>query len=134
MAIMALGQFVFTLSDLAFNELQRQRQWNYAENAVATGRAKKQYIGQGEENITLNGNIYQEHGMGKRESLDELATMADSGQGYTLVDGSGYIYGVYIITGLDETKSFLIEVGVPRKIDFSLKLVRVDDDKISMQN
>lgn len=131
MAIMALGQFVFTLSDLAFNELQRQRQWNYAENAVAKGRAKKQFIGHGEENITLNGNVYEEHGFGKRQALDDLSSMADSGQGYTLVDGSGYVYGMYIITSLDETKSILIELGVPRKIDFSIKLVRVDDDKIA---
>lgn len=101
--LMVLGQFVFQPDTLSFNELQRQCAWNYADNAVASGRSKKQFIGAGEDNVTLNGLVVQEHGVGTRDGIEQLADMADSGQSYVLMDGSGYLYGVYIITGIDET-------------------------------
>lgn len=124
--LMALGQFVFTPTILAHHQLQRQRSWKYADNNVARGRSKKQFIGVDNDDITLQGNIYQEHQLGMRQSIDDLATMADTGNGYMLVDGSGYIYGMYVIDSLDETKTILTELGVSRKIDFTIKLSRVD--------
>lgn len=82
------------------------------------------------ENVSLSGLIYEVQGFGQRQSVDDLAIMADRGAAYTLVDGSGYLYGVYIIEGIDETRSVLLFNGVPRKIDFGIKLTRVDDDRV----
>lgn len=131
--LMCLGQFPFTTDTLTFTEIQRQRSWQYADNAVAKGRKKRQFIGPGDDIITLPGVIYQEYGFGNRFSIDELASMADSGQGFVLVDGSGYLYGVYTIDNIDETKQVLLFNGVPRKIDFTIKLTRVDDERIEQQ-
>lgn len=128
--LMAFGQFVFETDTLSFTELQRQRSWNHASNPVAKGRAKRQYIGVGDETVNLSGLIYEAQGFGKRQSVDDLAMMADRGTAYTLVDGSGYLYGVYIIEGLDDSRSILLFNGVPRKIDFAIKLTRVDDDRV----
>ncbi len=97
---------------------------------MASGRKKRQFIGPGEEKISLPCLIYQEHGFGRRQSLDDLAAMADRGAGYTLCDGSGYLYGVYTIDSIDETRQILIFNGLPRKIDCTIRLTRVDDDKI----
>lgn len=127
---LCIGQFVFTPDDLSFTELQRQRAWNYADNSVASGRARKQFIGAGEDSITLNGIVYQEHGFGTREAIEDLADLASTGQGYVVMDGSGYLYGVYVIDSISESKSILVFQGVPRKIDFSVTLKRVDDDRI----
>ncbi|ENX35793.1 phage tail protein [Acinetobacter courvalinii] len=131
--LMCLGQFPFTTDTLTFTEIQRQRSWQYADNAVAKGRKKRQFIGSGDDIITLPGVIYQEYGFGNRFSIDELASMADSGQGFVLVDGSGYLYGVYTIDNIDETKQVLLFNGVPRKVDFTIKLTRVDDERIEQQ-
>lgn len=128
--LMAFGQFVFETDTLSFTELHRQRTWNHASNPVAKGRAKRQYLGVGDETVNLSGLIYEVQGFGQRQSVDDLAIMADRGAAYTLVDGSGYLYGVYIIEGIDETRSVLLFNGVPRKIDFSLKLTRVDDERV----
>ena len=128
--LMSLGQFIFKTDTLTVNEIQRQRAWNYAENSVAVGRAKKQFMGAGADNISLPGLIYEEHGFGKRIALDQLATLADQGEGLVLMDGTGYLYGVYVIDSIDETKSILLFEGVPRKIDFTLSLSRIDDDRI----
>jgi len=127
--LMSLGQFIFKTSTLAFQEIQRQRSWSYAENAVANGRAKKQFTGAGSDTVTMPGLIF-----GTRFALDELASMADTGQGYVLMDGSGYLYGVFVIDSIDETKSILMDNGVPRKVDYTLKLSRVDDERIEMQS
>ena len=87
----------------------------------------------GEDSVTLPGLIYEEYGFGSRFALDDLASMADTGQGFVLMDGSGYLYGVYVIDSIDETKSFLVDNGVPRKVDYTLKLSRADDDRIENQ-
>lgn len=132
--LMSLGQFLFKTSTLAFQEIQRQRAWNYADNAIAFGRAKKQFMGAGEDTVTLPGLIYEEYGFGSRFALDEVANMADTGQGFVLMDGSGYLYGVYVINSIDETKSILLDNGVPRKVDYTLKLSRTDDERIETQS
>lgn len=131
--LMSLGQFIFKTSTLAFQEIQRQRAWNYADNSVVFGRPKKQFTGAGEDSVTLPGLIYEEYGFGTRFALDELASMADTGQGYVLMDGSGYLYGVFVIDSIDETKSILMDNGVPRKIDYTFKLSRTDDERIENQ-
>ena len=133
MILMSLGQFIFQTSTLAFQQIQRQRAWNYASNVVALGRAKKQFTGAGEDTVTLPGLIYEEYGFGCRYAIDELASMASTGQGFVLMDGSGYLYGVYVIDNIDETKTYLLDNGVPRKVDFTIKLSRTDDERIEEQ-
>lgn len=131
--LMCLGQFPFTTDTLTFTQIQRQRSWQYADNSVAKGRKKRQFIGSGDDTVSLPGLIYQEHGIGNRFAIDDLAAMADTGQGFVLVDGSGYLYGVFTIDSIDETKEVLLFDGVPRKIDFTIKLTRVDDERIEQQ-
>lgn len=128
--ILSLGQFVFNVDTMTFNEIQRSRSWSYGSNSIAQGRDQHQFTGAGEETITIPFMIYQSHGFGDRQSIDDLSEMADSGSGYVLIDGSGYIYGVFSITSLDETRSHITNIGVARKIDGTMKLMRVDDDRI----
>ena len=128
--ILSLGQFVFSVDTLTFNELQRSRSWSFANNDIAQGRPQYQFTGVGEETISIPFLIYQEHGFGNRQSVDDLAEMADTGAGYVLIDGSGYIYGVFAIDSVDDNRSFLTINGVPRKVDGTLKLTRVDDNRI----
>ena len=128
--ILSLGQFVFSVDTLTFNELQRSRSWSFASNDIAQGRPQYQITGTGEETISIPFLIYQEHGFGNRQSVDDLAEMADTGAGYVLIDGSGYIYGVFAIDSIDDNRSFLTINGVPRKVDGTLKLTRVDDNRI----
>lgn len=128
--ILSLGQFVFNVDTMTLAEIQRSRSWSHASNPIAQGRDQHQFTGAGEETITIPFMIYQSHGFGNRQSIDDLSEMADSGSGYVLIDGSGYIYGVFAITSLDETRSHITNIGVARKIDGTMKLMRVDDDRI----
>lgn len=128
--LLSLGQFVFSVDTITYSELQRSRSWYHASNSIAQGRDQHQFTGVGEETVTIPFMIYQSHGFGNRQSIDDLSEMADSGSGYVLIDGSGYIYGVFSITAIDETRSHMTNRGVARKIDGTMKLVRVDDDRI----
>lgn len=128
--ILSLGQFVFSTDTLTFGELQRSRSWDFGKNDIAQGRPQYQFTGVGEETISIPFLIYQEHGFGKNQSIDDLAQMADTGGGYVLIDGTGYIYGVFVISSLDDTRSYMDFYGTPKKIDGTLKLVRVDDGRI----
>ncbi|RKU01815.1 oxidoreductase [Burkholderia sp. Nafp2/4-1b] len=125
--LMSLDQFVFSLTTAPFSELQRRRNWKHARHARVGVRDARQYTGQGDDTITLNGLVAPES-IGSIASIARLAEMADTGDAYVLVDGLGNVYGAYLITGLDETQTHHTADGIPRKIAFTLTLERVDDD------
>lgn len=124
--MMCLGQFVFSLNTLAFNELQRQTSWRHAATSRVGTRAAHQYLGPGDDTITLPGTILPE--FGQRVSLDRIDQMADTGQAHVLVDGTGRVYGQFVITDKTETASYFDQVGTPKRIEFSITLKRVDDN------
>jgi len=124
--MMALGLFVFSLPTAAYQQLQRQRAWQHASHARIGTRAAYQYTGLGEESIRLSGLIAPDI-TGTAASLDELQTLADAGQPLPLVDGTGKVYGAYVIDRLNETQRLFFPDGRARKIEFELSLLRVDD-------
>jgi phage protein U len=128
--LMALDQFVFGLDTLAFQELQRQTQWKHRRSSRINARDANQYLGPGEDTITLSGVLAPEL-TGDLASLVELRQMADAGAAYAMVDGAGTVYGAFIIEGLTEGQTLHYEDGVPRRVEFSISLSRTDDDKAS---
>lgn len=54
--------------------------------------------------------------------------MAYTGLAWPLIDGIGSIYGMYVITGLQETHQEFDRYGKAKKIEFTLSLQRVDED------
>jgi phage protein U len=125
--MMSLGQFVFSLSTLAYQELQRRTSWKHASTSRVGGRNARQFTGPGDDTITLTGWFAPDQGIGKLASLTELRTMADEGDAYALVDGTGTVYGAFVIEGLDEGQSLHQKDGTPRRVEFTLNLTRVDD-------
>lgn len=128
--LMALGQFVFQLSTLAYHELQRASEWRHASNSRVGARPAMQYIGPGDDTITITGTLVPEIA-GSRDSLPQLRRMADAGDAYAMVDGTGAVFGAWVITGLNETGSAFVNVGVARKTDFTLTLKHADDDQVA---
>jgi len=125
--MMSFGTFVFSLSTAAYNQLQRQMQWRHSSSERLGARAARQFVGVGDETIDLQGTIAGEL-TGDIHSLDVLRELADEGRPQSLVEGTGVVYGSYIINSLNETKKELFADGTPRLIDFQLQLTRVDDE------
>ncbi|WP_079218129.1 phage tail protein [Herbaspirillum robiniae] len=128
--MMVLGMFVFSLPTLAYQELQRQTQWKFASNPRVGLRDAKQYTGKGEDTITLSGWIAPEL-TGSAFSLDALRLMADTGKSWFLIQGTGRIYGSFVIDSMEEGLTELDGDGDPKKISFTIKLTRTDDSVLS---
>lgn len=89
--------------------------------------AKWQYVGAGENQLTQGGLLYPEI-TGGNLSLGAVSTMAYIGLAWPLIDGVGSIYGMYVITGLQETHQEFDRYGKAKKIEFTLSLQRVGED------
>ena len=73
--MMALGQFTFGLDTLAYQDLDRQTAWRHASNSRVGDRPARQFVGAGDDTITLTGVLAPEF-KGSAQSLDTLRTMA----------------------------------------------------------
>lgn len=129
--MMSLGLFVFSMQTLAYNELQRQTDWRHPSNSRVGARAAYQYTGPGEDQITLPGVLLPQLS-GTRTSLDVLREMANTGRAWVLVDGTGRVYGAWIIERLTEGHTLFFGDGAPRRIEFTLSLKRIDEDVTSL--
>lgn len=129
--MLALGMFVFSLSTAAYQELQRQTNWRHASNSRVGAPPALQFVGRGEDTITLPGIILPELA-GSVLSLDALRLMANTGKAWPMVEGTGRIYGLWVIDTLSETKTLFFRDGTPRRIEFTLALKRTDDDRIDL--
>ena len=129
--MLALGMFVFSLSTAAYQELQRQTEWRHASNNRIGTVPARQFLGRGDDTITLPGVILPELA-GSTLSLDAIRLMANTGKAWPMVEGSGRIYGLWIIDSLSETKTLFFRDGTPRRIEFSISLKRIDDDRIDL--
>ena len=129
--MLSLGMFVFSLSTLAYQELQRQTNWRHASNSRVGAPPALQFVGRGDDTITLPGIILPELA-GSVLSLDALRLMANTGKAWPMVEGTGRIYGLWVIESLSETKTVFFRNGTPRRIEFTLTLKRTDDDRIDL--
>lgn len=129
--MMAFGMFVFSLRTAAYQELQRQTDWRHASNNRIGAAPARQFVGRGEDAITLPGIILPELA-GSALSLDALRLMANTGKAWPMVEGSGRIYGLWVLESMSETKTIFFSDGTPRRIEFTLSLKRTDDDRIDL--
>lgn len=129
--MMALGLFVFMRQTLPYQEFQRQTDWRHPTNSRVGARPASQFLGVGDDKITLSGVLVPEIA-GARLSLDLLRLMADQGMAWPLVEGSGRLHGLFVIESLSETGTLHFRDGAPRRIEFSLALKRVDDGLLDL--
>ncbi|MGY0155929.1 phage tail protein [Edwardsiella tarda] len=123
--MMVLGLFVFTLRTVPYQALQYQRNWRHAQNSRVSRRPATQFVGPDNDLLMLSGVLLPEV-TGGYLSLLALEQMAEMGKAWPLIEGSGTIYGMFVIEGLSQTKTDFFQNGVPRRIEFTLALKRVD--------
>lgn len=129
--MMALGMFIFSLPTLAYQELQRQTDWRHPSSSRVGTNPARQFAGRGDDAITLPGVVLPELA-GTPISLDALRYMADTGKAWPLVEGTDRILGIWVIESVTETRTLFFQDGAARRIEFSIKLTRIDDGKIDM--
>ena len=104
--MMTLGLFVFMLETVPYQELQLQRSWRFPSNNRVGFRPSLQFAG---------------------PDNDTLEQIAELGRAWPLIEGSGTIYGMYVIESLSQTKAEFFSNGACRRIEFTLTLKRADE-------
>ncbi|OZU14092.1 phage tail protein [Salmonella enterica subsp. enterica serovar Altendorf] len=122
-----LGLFVFVLQTAPYQQMQQEVSWRHVTNSRVGQRPATQFLGVDEETITLSGELYPEL-TGGTLSLMTLQWMADTGKAWPLIEGTGFIYGMFVITSLSRTRTFFSPNGHASKIKFTLTLKRVDSN------
>ncbi len=129
--MMCLGMFVFGMHTLAYQELQRNTAWRHASTSRVGTNPALQFVGRGDDTIAMPGVLVS--GLtGKQISLDTLRYMADTGKAWALIEGTGRIYGTWVIESITEGRSYFFKDGAARRIEFTINLKRVDDGSLDL--
>lgn len=131
--MMILGMFVFTLKNITYQNLNQKTKWRHASNSRVGTLPAYQFLGRGENTITLSGSIMPGF-KGSPKSLVKLSAMADKGKAYPLINGNGKVYGQYVIDSIEETNTIFFKDGTPRKIEFSIDLIQITTPKVLKDN
>ena len=130
--MMIFGMFVFSLPTATYQSLQRSTSWNHVSNNRVGDMPAYQYVGKGEDTITLDGSIVPE--FGQQLSITALRVMGDTGKSFPLIAGNGKIYGMWKIDSVEETQTYFYKDGLPKKVEFSLKLTKTQTAGVLVGN
>lgn len=124
--MLALGDYRFGIATAAYQDLQRTNAWRWPTVERIGARPASQYVGPGEETIEISGCIYP-HFRGGLGQLEAMRAEAAKGVPLVLVDGTGKVWGKYVITEVREGQKTFFSNGAPRAQDFNLTLQAYGD-------
>jgi phage protein U len=119
--LMALGEYRFSIATAAYQKLERNTAWRWASQDRIGVPPGKQYIGPGDDTLSLDGDIFPGYrgGMGQ---VDSMRSQAGLGQPLPLTTGFGKYLGLWCITSIREGQEALMSDGAPRKMSFTIEL------------
>ena len=126
--MLMLGDYRFSLSTAAYQEWSHSAEYRWPA-AERVGRLPaRQYLGPGPEEIGLSGVIYPYHkgGLGQ---LDAMRGEAGRGKPLLMTDGTGRVWGQWVLTRVEETRRVFQANGTPQRIEFRLQLARYGEDR-----
>lgn len=129
--MLALGLFVFQRQSLPYQNMQRSMGYRWPTNSRVGQRPGRQFMGPDEERVVLSGVLLPEITGGK-VSLLALEVMAAQGRAWPLIGGDGSIYGMFVVNGVTTVSTEFFADGSPRRIEFSVTLLRIDHSLISL--
>ena len=124
--MLTFGAVAFSVSSAAYQELRRATRFRVPVHERVGTQVGYQFTGPGEDSITLSGVIMPTY-RGRPRVLDDLRALAGEGESRLLTSGTGEDFGRWIMQDLTEGRSGLFSTGQPRKIAFTVKLLRDDD-------
>jgi phage protein U len=125
--LMALwGRFPFGINTAAFQELNRDTSWRWPSHELFGQLPTLQFVGPGDDTITLPGVIYPEF-RGGTGQLNAMRAVAAQGLPQLLLDGRGNILGQWVATSISEKQSTFAGFGIPLRQEFTITLKRFPD-------
>ncbi|MCW0137362.1 phage tail protein [Escherichia coli] len=125
--MMIYGMFVFELRTLPHQRLQQNKSWRHVKMNALTVQQAGSISVRGDDRIVLFWCA-----LSANYGWRSVAVAADHAGVYRtprpLIDGVGRIYGMYVLTETNTTRSEFDRCGKAKKIEFSLTLERCDED------
>lgn len=124
--LMTLGDIRFSVNEGAYQTLGRTLEMRVAKLDRAGRQSARQILGE-DETVDIEGTCYpgQRHA---RDRLDGFRAMARTKQPQMLTDGTGAVWGLFVLERVEERGSVIGQGGVPARQDFRLSLGRFGDD------
>lgn len=125
MIMAGLGDFRFSLNSASYDSLKRTSSYRWHKLERFEKRPARQFLGIGDDTITLSGTIYPEF-KGGLEQLDKMRDMAGIGEPLELYFAfdtkKANAMGLWCVDEVEETQTYFHTNGQPRKQDFTLKI------------
>jgi phage protein U len=120
--MMALGAYRFAIGTAAYQQLQQTNEYRWESQERIGRHPAMQFIGAGHTTITLEGAIYPHFKSAGINQIELMRAQAGLGIPLNLISGYGKIFGLFVIMTVDETQTFHLANGAPRKQEFSVEL------------
>ena len=124
--LLALGPHIFEIAPLNFQALERQTEalWpTVARFGQAPGR---QFVGFGENRVTITGLLYPEEFGGRSEFEDIRATQAAARPvmmvGWGASGSAGRVFGKVVILSISDAQSIIARSGQGRRLEYMIEV------------
>lgn len=131
--LLTLGNFVFSVGTAAHQTLERVKNWQWASLDRINAVPLSQFMGTGEETITISGYILPEFAGGFYQ-LERMREIGDLAQPQHLFDGYGEYLGDWVILSVRENGGSYNAAGQPLRMDFTINLRAFPEDGLFSTN
>ena len=104
-----------------FNKLRRSREYRIASHARIERPLAKQWMGQGDYRVELDGVIMTPL-RPVSDLIEQLARQGDQGRHRALATGYGEVLGMFLIEQIMDEQTYFLPNGQPQKYEFNLVL------------
>ena len=125
--MMSIGGFKFGIATAAYEELTQTHSWRWAQQDRIGRKPGQQAVGPDATRLSLKGRVYP-HWNGGLSQVVDLKALGDAMEPHLMVDGTGRVWGKFVITRLSEVQKSVNELGQPRRQDFTLELTEDSPD------
>lgn len=129
MMIWGFALFTLSKSNVSYSNLSSNKNYRHAFNERIGSRASQQFLGAGQETITITGTLVP-FVAGGRLALHRFQSQADSGLPFPLIESNGTVHGFYVITTISTEESEHVKDGRPKVIEYTITFQRVGDDML----
>lgn len=122
-----LGTLTVDTRPFSIDTMERQAGASIVSKPVIGALPPKEFTGEGEDEITLAGQILPVR-IGGLDQLEIAHQMRRAGTRFPLMRGDGYRYGWFAITSISESHSELTRTGVPFVVRHSITMIKTEPD------
>jgi phage protein U len=129
--MMALGAYRFAIGTAAYQQLQQTTEYRWESQERIGRHPAMQFLGAGHTTITLDGVVYPHFRSAGINQIEAMRAQAGLGVPLNLISGYGKIFGLFCIMSVDETQTYHVANGAPRKQEFTIELKSYGADGVA---